>query len=121
MAEEPQPANIAEGASTTAELEDEVNDSSKAKSAEDRKAAAALSNLDAHRDDDGASSNAKHVDAEAVSRAMDRLSGANGAGGAGKGGVGGVAAVGGEKKDVKKVKIDAEDLALVVRPCLSAL
>jgi hypothetical protein len=125
MAEEPQPPTVHEGASATGDVEDEAAPA--AKSAEDRKAAAALSSLDARGDDD----DGRHVDHEAVTRAMDRLSGraaANGAGGGGtarakSGGAGAGAGTGAgaaDKAEVKKVKIDAEDLALVVSFCLPA-
>jgi hypothetical protein len=66
-----------------------------AKSAEDRKAAAALSKLDRVRDDD--SGPAREVDQEAVSRAMNSLDGAAA-----------------KKLEVKKVKVDAADVALLV-------
>ncbi|KAI1384331.1 uncharacterized protein F4822DRAFT_419426 [Hypoxylon trugodes] len=89
---EPQPRTVHEGA-TTGDVEDEVQTT--AKSAEDRKAAAAMASLDARGDDAGASGNA--VDQEAVSKAMKSL---------GNGGV--------EKKEVKKVKVDAADVTLLV-------
>ncbi|KAI6083933.1 hypothetical protein F4821DRAFT_180433 [Hypoxylon rubiginosum] len=88
---EPQPRNLHEGA-TTGDVEDEVQTT--AKSAEDRKAAAAMASLDS-RGDDAASSNG--VDQEAVSKAMKNL---------------GTKAV--EKKEVKKVKVDPADVALLV-------
>ncbi|KAI0126918.1 hypothetical protein BJ170DRAFT_423690 [Xylariales sp. AK1849] len=91
---EPQPPNLVEGA-TTGDVEDEVQ--SKAKSAEDRKAAAAMSRLDAQEDE----TSSAHVDQEAVSKAMKSL----GSGGA---------ATTGPKTEVKKVKIDAADVALLV-------
>ncbi|KAL2127236.1 hypothetical protein VTI74DRAFT_11059 [Chaetomium olivicolor] len=91
MAEDRQPADIVEGA-TSGDVEDEVQPT--AKSAEDRKAAAALSKLDAHGDDEGA---AREVDQEAVKNAMNALGG------------------GPEKKEVKKtVKVDAADVNLLV-------
>ncbi|TLS20873.1 uncharacterized protein PpBr36_10855 [Pyricularia pennisetigena] len=91
MAEDRQPPTIVEGA-TTGDVEDEVEQT--AKSAEDRKAAAAMAALDA-RDEDAAN---KNVDQEAVSKAMSQLkTDAN------------------VKKDVKKaVKVDAADVALLV-------
>lgn len=89
---EPQPSSVHEGANT-GDVEDEVQTT--AKSAEDRKAAAAMASLDS-RGDDAASTNA--VDQEAVNKAMKSL--------------GGSGAV--EKKDVKKVKVDAADVALLV-------
>ncbi|KAI1138076.1 hypothetical protein F5Y05DRAFT_385110 [Hypoxylon sp. FL0543] len=89
---EPQPRNVHEGAGS-GDVEDEVQTT--AKSAEDRKAAAAMASLDA-RGDDASTSNA--VDQEAVSKAMKSL------------GNGGAA----EKKEVKKVKVDAADVALLV-------
>lgn len=90
MAEEKQPPGLVEGA--TGEVEDEVQD--KAKSAEDRKAAAALSKLDA-RDDDVAGAS---VDQEGLSKAMNKLNVSKAA----------------ENKDVKKVKVDAADVTLLV-------
>ncbi|KAI1464404.1 uncharacterized protein F4812DRAFT_462823 [Daldinia caldariorum] len=90
---EPQPKNLQEGAS--GDVEDEVQ--ATAKSAEDRKAAAAMASLDT-RGDDATSSNA--VDQEAVSKAMKSLgSGSSSAGAA---------------KDIKKVKVDAADVALLI-------
>ncbi|KAI1772088.1 hypothetical protein F4818DRAFT_444714 [Hypoxylon cercidicola] len=89
---EPQPPTIHEG-SNTGDVEDEVQTT--AKSAEDRKAAAAMASLDS-RGDDAASMNA--FDQEAVSKAMKSL--------------GGAGAV--EKKEVKKVKVDPTDVALLV-------
>jgi hypothetical protein len=103
MAEQ-QPAEIVEGA-TTGDVEDEIPQIPK--SAEDRKAAAALSSLDAPRDDDQAGT--KDIDQEAVKKAMDRLA---------SGGVttGGSKKKADEKKEVKKiVKVDPSDVALVVR------
>ncbi|KAH6651013.1 hypothetical protein F5144DRAFT_71377 [Chaetomium tenue] len=90
MAEDRQPADIVEGA-TSGDVEDEVQPT--AKSAEDRKAAAALSKLDARGDDEGAS---REVDQEAVKNAMSSLGG------------------GAAKKDVKTVKVDAADVKLLV-------
>ncbi|KAI1342912.1 hypothetical protein F5Y15DRAFT_271650 [Xylariaceae sp. FL0016] len=90
---EPQPRTVHEGA-TTGDVEDEVT---QAKSAEDRKAAAALASLDS-TGDDGTSSGA--VDQDAVNKAMKNL--------------GSGAAVAPEKKEVKKVKVDAADVTLLV-------
>ncbi|KAK2598466.1 hypothetical protein N8I77_011879 [Diaporthe amygdali] len=90
MAEEKQPPGLVEGA--TGEVEEEVQD--KAKSAEDRKAAAALSKLDA-RDDDVAGAS---VDQEGLSKAMNKLSVSKTA----------------ENKDLKKVKVDPADVTLLV-------
>ena len=95
---EPQPQKLNEGA-TGGDVEDEVQDT--AKSAEDRKAAAAMASMDTNGDD--ASSNA--VDQEAASKAMKSL------GGAAK-----PAAAAGA--DNKKVKVDAADVALLVRPSI---
>lgn len=95
MAEERQPPAIVEGA-TTGDVEDEVT--STAKSAEDRKAAAALAKLDAPRDEDSGPS--KDVDQEGLKSAMNRL--------------GGAAKKPEEKKEVKKVKVEAADVALLV-------
>ena len=94
---EPQPPALVEGA-TTGDVEDEVT---AAKSAEDRKAQAAMSRLDA-RDDDAAGS---AVDKDAASKAMKSLAGASSA----------------EKKEVKKVKVDAAAVALLVRPSVPVL
>lgn len=88
---EPQPPTMVEGA-TTGDVEDEVQ---AAKSAEDRKAQAAMSRLDA-RDDDAAGS---AVDKDAASKAMQSLGGASNA----------------EKTEVKKVKVEAADVTLLVR------
>lgn len=90
---EPQPPNVVEGA-TAGDIEDEVQ--TQAKSAEDRKAAAAMSRLDANDDD----SNSAQVDQDAVNQAMKSLGGSSGAGAA--------------KTEAKKVKIDAADVALLV-------
>jgi hypothetical protein len=108
---EAQPPTIVEGA-TTGDVEDEIP---VAKSAEDRKAQAALSSLDAPREDE---SNTKNVDQDAVRKAMDRL--------AGKGTTNGTVS----KKDVdleqqaapvKKVKIDPKSLKSLVCVALFAL
>ncbi len=64
-----QPPAVVEGA-TTGDVEDEIPVA--AKSAEDRKAAAALSSLDGREDE---SKPTKDVDQEAVRKAMDRLAG----------------------------------------------
>lgn len=93
MAEEKQPPGVVEGA-TTGDVEDELQDD-KAKSAEDRKAAAALSKLDARDDDVSGSAS---VDQEGLSQAMNKLSVAKAA----------------DKTEVKKVKVDAADVALLV-------
>lgn len=89
MAEERQPPAVVEGA-TAGDVEDEMQPT--AKSAEDRKAAAALSKLDA-RDDESAP--AREVDQEAVQNAMNAL---------------GASA----KAEVKKVKVDQADVTLLV-------
>lgn len=93
MAEDRQPADIVEGA-TAGDVEDEV--ASMAKSAEDRKAAAAMSKLDTRGDDDGAQAN--QVDQEAVKNAMNALGSSST-----------------DKKEIKKaVKVDAADVNLLV-------
>lgn len=94
---EPQPKNVHEGAS--GDVEDEVQTT--AKSAEDRKAAAAMASLDT-RGDDASSLNA--VDQEAVSKAMQSLGSGPSTGAA---------------KEVKKVKVDPADVLLLVRSRLS--
>jgi hypothetical protein len=100
---EAQPPTIVEGA-TTGDVEDEIPQA--AKSAEERKAAAALSSLDASREDDSAST--KNVDQEAVKKAMDRLAGNTAAAGE-------VKKKEDAKKEVKKaVKVDQADVALLV-------
>ncbi|KFA74092.1 hypothetical protein S40288_03805 [Stachybotrys chartarum IBT 40288] len=100
-----QPPNVVEGA--TGDVEDELP---AAKSAEDRKAASALANLDAA--DDTSSSNAK-VDQEAVSKAMKQLGGGGSAGTAAKAGTGGAAA-NAPPAPRKNVKVDQADVALLV-------
>ncbi|KAK8046245.1 hypothetical protein PG996_014309 [Apiospora saccharicola] len=89
---EPQPPNLHEGA-TTGDVEDEVQ---AAKSAEDRKAAAAMASMGANGADDAGSA---AVDQEAASQAMKSLSGEA------------------KKPDAavqKKVKVDAADVTLLV-------
>jgi len=100
MAEDRQPPTIVEGA-TTGDVEDEIQ--STAKSAEDRKAAAALAKLDG-RDDEAAA--AKDVDHEAVSKAMKNLAGGK--------------KPEEKKEEVKKVKVDAADVALLVSNLLAS-
>ena len=85
---EPQPPTVHEGATT---------ETPPAKSAEDRKAASALASLDA----DESGSGAFHVDHEAASKAMKSLGGTAKSGAA-------------AKKDVKNVKVDPADVALLV-------
>ncbi|CAG8973609.1 hypothetical protein HYALB_00009761 [Hymenoscyphus albidus] len=101
---EKQPPTVVEGA-TTGDVEDEIP---VAKSAEDRKAAAALSSLDAPREDDSAG--LKDVDQEAVRKAMDRLTMAGG------GATNGTATKKEEEKKVVKkvVKVDQADVALLI-------
>lgn len=98
---EPQPNNVTEGA----DVEDDVQVT--AKSAEDRKAAAAMAKLDAAQNDEGSAT--KEVDQEAMSKAMGALAGAKQEE---------------KKKDAKKaVKLDQAELAFVVRwsPCVLSL
>jgi hypothetical protein len=102
---EKQPPTIVEGA-TTGDIEDEIPVA--AKSAEDRKAAAALSSLDTREDE--SPSTAKDVDREAVKKAMDRLAATGGYGGGNA-----------NKKDEGKkeppkpaVKVDQADVAYLV-------
>lgn len=102
---ESQPPTIVEGA-TTGDVDDEMPVA--AKSAEDRKAAAALSSLDAPREDE--SKPTKDVDQEAVRKAMDRLAGTAVTNGL-------VPKKGDEKKVVKRiVKVDPADVTLLVCP-----
>src|SRR4051794_7095647 len=105
---EAQPPTVVEGA-TTGDVDEEIPVA--AKSAEDRKAAAALSSLDAPREDD--STAAKDVDQEAVRKAMDRLAGTGATNGT-------VSKKDDEKKVVKKVvKVDQADVTLLV--CLRVI
>jgi hypothetical protein len=100
---ESQPLTIVEGA-TTGDVDDEIPVA--AKSAEDRKAAAALSSLDAPREDDSAST--KDVDQEAVRKAMERLGGSTKSNGT-------AVKKDNEVKVVKKtVKVDPADVTLLV-------
>lgn len=87
---DPQPLNIIEGA----DIDEDV--SLTAKSAEDRKAAAAMAKLDSSEHDEG---NSKEVDQEAMSKAMGVLAGAKAE----------------AKKDAKKiVKVNPADVEFVV-------
>ncbi|TPX17232.1 uncharacterized protein E0L32_003350 [Thyridium curvatum] len=95
MAEERQPPNVVEGA-TTGDVEEDVP-ATAAKSAEDRKAAAALAALD---DTPRGDEEVKNVDQEAARKAMNKL--------------GGGAKQGEAKKDLKRVKVDAGDVTLLV-------
>lgn len=98
---EAQPPTITEGA-TTGDVDDEIP--AVAKSAEERKAAAALSSLDTPRDDESTS---KNVDEEALRKVMERLGGGKA--------VNGTVAKKEEQKVVKKtVKVDAADVTLLV-------
>jgi hypothetical protein len=98
---ERQPPTIVEGA-TPADVDEEVP--ATAKSAEDRKAAAALSSLDSRVDE---SAGTKDVDQAAIKKAMERLGGS--------GTTNGTVARKDEKKVVKKaVKVDAADVTLLV-------
>lgn len=100
MAEE-QPAEIHEGAPV-------ADEPAPTGTADDRKAAAALSSLDQRGDVDGdTSSEKKDVDTEALGKAMKNLDG------------------GAKKEDKsatvqKKVKLEAADVTLVVRRTLLA-
>jgi hypothetical protein len=76
-------------------------------SAEDRKAAAALSKLDARGDDDAADSASKEVDADALGKAMKNLSVGGGDGEKGK-------AEAKEQANKVKVKVAAADVTLLV-------
>lgn len=103
---DPQPSTIVEGA-TTGDVDDEIPVA--AKSAEDRKAQAALSSLDAPREEE--SKPAKDVDQEAVRKAMDRLAGTGASNGT-------IAKREDEKKAVKKnIKVDPADVTLLVCLC----
>ncbi|KAF2103065.1 hypothetical protein NA57DRAFT_72050 [Rhizodiscina lignyota] len=92
MAEEPQPSTVQEGATEDAPAVPA--------SAEERKTAAALSKLEATGDDNTAPK--KDVDADAIAKAMQNLD------------VGDKAKAPEKKEEVKKVKIDATDVGLLV-------
>ena len=100
-----QPPNVVEGA--TGDIEDELP--ATAKSAEDRKAASALANLDSTLDDASAT-NKNNVDQDAVSKAMKNLGG----------GAASAAAAASKTTTTtapapkKAVKVDAADVALLV-------
>ena len=104
MAEEPQPANVTEGADPPDVLP---------ANAEDRKAAKAMSSLEAKGDDEADSAKPKkEVDLKALSEAMKNLGGL-GLGSDDKGGKG-------KEKVVKKdepakplIKVDAADVTLL--------
>lgn len=103
---EPQPDSIHEGVGAL-DIEDEVP--ALPKSAEDRKAAAALNSVADNDDDYYSGEPAKEVDQEALGRAMKNLGG------------GGTKSVGGREDDKgdgdkKKaaVKVDPSDVALLV-------
>ena len=97
---EPQPSSVREGA----DIEDETP--AVPASAEDRKAAAALSSLDARNEDDDTSTQKTHVDQEALGKAMSQLGVRDG-----------------EKKEKskgaeaevkKKIRVDPVDVSLIV-------
>ncbi len=93
---EPQPSTVTSGSTLLEEPENPTNVPS---SAEDRKAAAALSALDVRGDDDAApkTSGADHA---ALSAATNKL--------------GATSAVKGQESASKKVKVEAGDVALLV-------
>jgi len=98
MAEEPQPPNIQEGADAPDVLP---------ANAEDRKAAQAMSSLDAKPDEDAAPK--KEIDVKALNAAMKSL------GGGQEKKAGGAAAAKKEQEAPKKVvKVDQADVALLV-------
>ena len=109
---EPQPSNVREGA----DIEDEHP--TKPASAEDRKAAAALSSLDVRGDDDEASAKKSEADQKALGEAMSRLEVAGKATTTAK-----KAPKVGEGESVKKkaVKVDQGDVALLVSLLLGML
>ncbi|KAI4248215.1 MAG: hypothetical protein L6R42_009374 [Xanthoria sp. 1 TBL-2021] len=118
MAEEPQPPNIHEGVDPT----EESPATAPPASAEDRKAAAALSSLDNQNDDSAAqTTKAKNIDQEALAKAISRLELSTGA----------KVEPSGQSENMKqfeerrrkrreekerlaKVKVDAGDVALLV-------
>jgi len=97
MAEDRQPATVVEGAVSASAADIDEETQPVAKSAEDRKAAAALSKLDASHGDEGA---AGQVDHEAAANALSAIAGTA------------------NKKEVKKVKVDAADVNLLVSPSI---
>ena len=99
-----QPPNVVEGA-TTGDVEDDVPPSAAAKSAEDRKAANALANLDAADDASASSSSRANVDQDAVNKAMKNLPGGSAAA---------ASSASGSAPARKNVKVDAADVALLV-------
>lgn len=109
---EPQPDTMHEGV----DFEDETP--SFPKSAEDRKAAAALNSVAAARDDDDLSSGpAKEVDQEALGRAMKNLdvTGVGGVKSRAKDGDGGAPnSKEGDERKKAAVRVDPADVALLV-------
>ena len=103
---EPQPAVIREGVDA-----EDIEHPPAPANAEDRKAAAALSSLDA-KDDDESAAHKPDVDQKALGDAMSRLQVA------GKGKDAGENKVKTEGEVKKKVKVDQADVALLVRPFL---
>ena len=102
---EPQPSNVREGA----DIEDEHP--TKPASAEDRKAAAALSSLDVRGDDDEATTKKSEADQKALGEAMSRLEVA----GKINTTTAKTAKAGeGETTKKKSVKVDQGDVALLV-------
>lgn len=105
----PQPPTLTPGPTAAGDIETELPPAS----AEDRKAAAALSALDARGNDD-ASAKGANVDVEAVRKAMDRLGGGAGVGPAAGKEAGGKEE-GKKEGEVKKVvKVEAGDVKVVV-------
>ena len=101
---EPQPSNLRGGA----DVEDETP--AVPASVEDRKAAAALSSLDARNEDDEASTQKTHVDQEALGKAMSQLGvrdRENKEKGKGK-----------EAEVRKKIRVDPADVSLIVSQVL---
>lgn len=102
---EPQPPHIREGA--------DVDDETPAvlASAEDRKAAAALSSLDARGEDDEGTSKKTNLDQEALGKAMSRLELVS----KGKESNKGKSKAGEVEKKKPVVKVDQADVSLLVR------
>ena len=103
MAEPDQPPSIQEGMP----IDPEEETPSLPADAEGRKAAAALSSLDAHNDPDD-SAQKTHADTEALGKAMSQLAMTGGEKAAAKD----------QKKEAevkKKVKVEAGDITLLVR------
>lgn len=109
-----QPPRVKEGA-TTGDVDDDVAHSAAARSAEDRKTASAMANLE-----DDAPAAAASSDAEAVKQAVQNLEKVSGAGNASAAAAAAAATKTAGKNGTatppkKNVKVDAADVALLVQ------